>query len=108
MKRCKLTPNDVAILTGLSAQKIREDLKSGVSPIGYATPPTENGCNWDYTISPIRLMMYFGIKKSAIEQECNVDLSNFEDISFVVTNESLLEVKTTWGDELIEENRQSK
>lgn len=50
---------------------------NGNLPIGFCS--NESGRNYFY-ISPIKLMMFSGIKKEAIERICEIDLSDYMEV----------------------------
>ena len=82
-KNPKITPANAANLMGVGTQAIRQGLKSGKFPFGVAFLPDEDSQNWSYYISPVRFMQYTGIKKSAIERECGLDLSDYREPRFI-------------------------
>lgn len=83
MRKTRITPENAANLMGIGTQAIRQGLKSGRFPFGEAFPPDEESHNWRYYINPIRFMQYTGIKKSAIERECGLDLSDYREPRFI-------------------------
>lgn len=91
-RRKRLTSAMIAELLDTTANSINIRMQRGLLPIGRAYPPVEEGGKWSYEISPIQLMMYTGLKKSAIEEKCGIDLSDYQEPTFIALDPAAMEV----------------
>ncbi|WP_333647970.1 hypothetical protein [Lacrimispora sp.] len=90
-KQKRITTAMAGKLIGVSPACIQQNMRNGNLPIGFYTG--ESGRDY-FFISPIKLMMFTGVKKEAIERICEIDLSDFMDIEdWQIMNGALQEWK---------------